>query len=319
MHQSEPAGWFWSAGANAYVYRHHVGHRRANSSRRYWRWLQMAVAAVLVFTAAAAINAVVSGDDSRALASAAPPPVVIVPSGTVAAPPQPSQSQRLQDLLNSWTAAHPAQQWGISVQQLSGGQASAGYQADKQFYPASLYKLLLLQSLFNKATFSSWNQSISTGGGKMTLSDCVDRMLRLSDNNCGTAVGKFVGWKTATTQLKAMGLAGTDLSLPDPKLHTTAGDVSSYLNQFYQTLAGTQSGQFAGSSMARQIYRGGIQSGSPGCSVSDKVGDLNGYRHDAAIVSCGDISYILVIMSKGGSYAQIADLATQVNAIFTAG
>ncbi|MBX4197484.1 class A beta-lactamase-related serine hydrolase [Candidatus Saccharibacteria bacterium] len=195
----------------------------------------------------------------------------------------------------------------------------ANYQATKAFYPASIYKLLLLPSLFDKAPLDTWGQLIPTGSGKMVLSDCVDKMIRLSDNNCGAAVGSWLNWNKVQKQLSAMGLSGTNLATREDKVHTTAGDVSRLLNQWYQSQSGIPAGQFVLSSMQRQIYRKGIQAGSPGCTVYDKVGDLNGYRHDAAIVDCGDVSYSLVIMSKGGSYAQIADLATQINAIMAAG
>jgi beta-lactamase class A len=147
----------------------------------------------------------------------------------------------------------------------------------------------------------------------MTITKCVDRMIRYSDNNCGIALGTYAGWTPATNQLKALGLSSTDLNTADNQLHTSAGDVAKYLEYFYGDNSYPDSKQFALNVMSQQVYRSGIPAGSTGCKVYDKIGDLNGYKHDAGVVVCPNTTYILVVMSKGGSYAQIADIAGQVH------
>ncbi len=66
--------------------------------------------------------------------------------------------------------------------------------------------------------------------------------------------------------------------------------------------------------MGRQVYRSGIPAGTS-VAVADKVGFLNGLLHDAAIVYAPSGTYVLVIMSNGSSWGQIADAARQINAL----
>ncbi|MBX4197137.1 hypothetical protein KW801_01095, partial [Candidatus Saccharibacteria bacterium] len=101
MHQSEPAGWFWSAGANTYVYRHHV-HRRHSFWRRYSNWLKILAAVALTFLAISVINNFRVGTIEEPVASAqvvvspSPPPVEISPVvAASSATSQPNKSQQL--------------------------------------------------------------------------------------------------------------------------------------------------------------------------------------------------------------------------------
>jgi beta-lactamase class A len=242
--------------------------------------------------------------------AAAPPPQVLTPAATEQTPTPKDKSAELNSLLSSWAVQHKSQQWGISVRQISGGDAQASYQSDQRFYPASIYKLLILETLFKKTPYSAWGKSLSNG---MTITKCVDRMIRYSDNNCGVALGIYAGWTPATNQLKSLGLTNTALNTPDNQLRTSAGDVAKYLEYFYADTAYPDAKQFTLNVMSQQLYRSGIPAGSTGCTVYDKIGDLNGYKHDAGIVACPDTTYILVVMSKGGSYAQIADIAAQAH------
>jgi beta-lactamase class A len=223
----------------------------------------------------------------------------------------PNHSAELQSLLASWAPANDKAQWGIYVQQLSGGNAFASYQPDKQFYPASLYKLLLLRSVLEKLPYSNWSRS----SGKSTIyAQCIDRMIRISDNACGITMGNYAGWSAVNNRLKTLGLTNTLLNGADSQLHTTASDMGLYLKQFYGLQDYSQAKDAVMSVMSAQIYRAGIPAGSSGCTVYDKIGDLNGFKHDAAIVKCQNTTYVLTVLSKGGSYAQIADIASKVNA-----
>jgi beta-lactamase class A len=247
--------------------------------------------------------------------AAAAPPQILTPAATKQAPPPQDKSAELNNLMSSWAAQNKNQQWGIYLHQLRGGDATASYQPDQRFYPASIYKLLILETLFKKTPYAGWNKGLSNG---MTITKCVDRMIRYSDNNCGVALGSYAGWTPATNQLKSLGLTNTALNTSDTQLHTTAGDVAKYLEYFYGDSTYPDAKQFALNVMSQQVYRSGIPAGSSGCTVYDKIGDLNGFKHDAGVVDCPDTTYILVVMSKGGSYKQIANIASQLHQVITA-
>lgn len=311
MRWSQRAGWKRSSGSYSYIPAEYK--RRGNRGRWFLFGFQvLAMMAVMVL-----LGEHFAGGKTIApqVATAASPPQVLAPISTgkpVSAPED--ESTRLNSLFASWAAQNKNDQWGIALHQLSGGMADASYQPDQRFYPASIYKLLILETLFKKAPYTTWGKAF-TGG---TLAKCVDRMIRYSDNTCGIALGKYAGWTPANNQLKSLGLSDTALNTADSQLHTTAGDVSKYLQYFYADNTYPQAKQFVLDVMSKQVYRQGIPAGSPGCTVYDKIGDLNGYKHDAAVVVCPDTTYILVVMSKGGSYAQIADIAGQVNSVLTA-
>jgi beta-lactamase class A len=65
--------------------------------------------------------------------------------------------------------------------------------------------------------------------------------------------------------------------------------------------------------LKRQIWRYGIPTGIPNVTIADKVGFLEDYIHDVAIVYSPKGTYILAIMTKGGSYSGMADVARRVN------
>jgi beta-lactamase class A len=70
--------------------------------------------------------------------------------------------------------------------------------------------------------------------------------------------------------------------------------------------------EFLLSLLKRQIWRYGIPTGIPNMTIADKVGFLDDYIHDLAIVYSPHGTYILAIMTKGGSYSGMADVARRV-------
>jgi hypothetical protein len=66
--------------------------------------------------------------------------------------------------------------------------------------------------------------------------------------------------------------------------------------------------------LKRNIYRQGIPAGAS-VQVADKVGFLNGLFHDAAIVYSPSGTYVLTIMTDGSSWANIAELTKQIEAL----
>lgn len=225
---------------------------------------------------------------------------------------------KLQKLIDSWVARNPDQTWGVSVERLGDKPVMAQHKPFQRFYPASLYKLLITQSLSEKVPAEKWSrQKVYDYRGAHTYLECVDLMLRLSDNACGEAVGKYLNWRSVDGRLSAIGLESTRLNSQDDP-YTTASDMSMYMRLLHEEpiLSNLAKDQVL-NSLKVQKFREGIPAGSPGCTVYDKIGDLNGYKHDVAIVECGDVTYSLAIMSKGGSYKQIADLASVINLYLT--
>jgi beta-lactamase class A len=221
---------------------------------------------------------------------------------------------RLQKLIEQWVGRNPDQAWGVSVEVLGDKPVLAQHQPLLRMYPASLYKLLITQSLSEKVSADEWDKrTVYDYRGSHTYSQCVDLMIRLSDNACGEAVGNAIGWPKVDGRLVAIGLENTKLNSADNRF-TTAADMSRFIRLLYEEpILSHRAKDQVMSAMKVQKFRDGIPAGSPDCTVYDKIGDLDGYKHDVALVECGDVTYSLAILSKGGSYKQIAELAKTIN------
>lgn len=220
----------------------------------------------------------------------------------------------LQSIITKWAERNKDQSWGISVELLGDEPVIAQYQPTQRYYPASLYKLLITQSLSEKVPADQWAvRTIYDHRGNHTYAECVDLMIRISDNACGEAIGNFLNWKTIDGRLGAIGLENTKLNSGENRF-TTAADMARFMRLIHdEPILSRQAKEYVMNSLKAQKFRDGIPAGTPNCTVYNKYGDLNGYRHDVALVECGEVIYSLAIMSKGGSYKQISDLAKIIN------
>ena len=242
-------------------------------------------------------------------------PVKTIESAPVAATPK---IVDLQPILDAWVKQNPRQQWGISVKSLSGAEFQAQVNADKRFRSASIYKLFVLQPLFNRYSLAQ-QQSTSVTVNKTTrsIAACVDLMLRVSDNPCGEAVAGKLGWTKVTRELKAAGYTNTDFSKGDSPI-TSANDTALFLERLNGSMLDEQSKATIMKSLLQQKWNKGIPAGCSSCTVANKTGNLGSVNNDAAIIQYNGGSYVLTIMSEGGSSKQIAELTKQIQAAITA-
>lgn len=195
---------------------------------------------------------------------------------------------------------------GISVMEIGG--RSGNINGDKRFVAASTYKLFVAYAVFKEieAGRMAWGSSFNGS----TVQACFDAMIVRSDNPCAKAFGDKIGWQAIEDQMRGLGLTQTELS---PALYTTAKDLSLFMYKLENgSLVSAADKSRLVDAMKRQIYRAGIPTGT-GLSVADKVGFIDSYIHDAAIVYGPRGPYVLVIMTSGSSWSAIADAAKQIN------
>jgi hypothetical protein len=217
----------------------------------------------------------------------------------------------LQSVIEQWTKRNSGQEWSVAVERLGDHPATASFNPNVEMAPASLYKLYLLQTLNEKIPFSQWGKKQVAG---QSVRSCVDAMIRISDNACAIAIGDMVGLAQVDSRAHAMGLTNAKLNA-NGKPKVTASDTARLLGLLNDgRLIESDAQNFVLASMKSQKFRKGIPAGVKECDTYNKTGDLDGYRHDAAIVKCnGGVTYTVVIMSKGGSNEQIASLARSIN------
>lgn len=199
--------------------------------------------------------------------------------------------------------------FAISVRKLGDNGVHAN--GDKQYHPASTYKLFVAYSVLKRVDSGQMSLGQTTSGGQ-TLAQCLDNMIVSSDNACAEWFGQAIGWGTLTNEARAIGASRTTLSR---LFVSTANDMALFLQKLESNQLGLSEPSRARllDAMKRQVFRKGIPAGV-GVSVADKVGFLEGYLHDAAIVYSPSGVYVLVIYSNGSSWGAIADAARQIHA-----
>jgi beta-lactamase class A len=230
----------------------------------------------------------------------------------------PSQTdQALEQLIATWVSQHPGQQWSVAVEDLS-SKHNASYEDDLQYDPASMYKLFAVYAFAQRVPVNTWATAKTLQGeGNHTYQECINAMLRYSDNECGEALAGQIGWNYIDKADRQAGFSHTILNRKQGMLGTAA-DTAALLKRLEQgTLVDELVRNLMLTSLKGQKYRAGIPAGCNGCEVYNKTGDLNGFRHDAAIIYSNGHSYVLAIFSRGGSYAQIADLTKLINTYIT--
>ena len=219
----------------------------------------------------------------------------------------------LSALMANYAKDHPGT-YGVQLIELSGKRRRAAYNESKQFVTASTYKLFVAYGTLKKIEANEWQWSNPSAGGRDTAA-CFDDMIVKSDNACAEALLQRYGYSNLTRDIRSIGLSSASGFIGDgPK--STAADLALFmamLESGQMPIQPASRDRFLGA-LKRNIYRQGIPAGASG-QVADKVGFLNGLFHDAAIVYSPSGTYVLTIMTDGSSWASIAELTKQIEAL----
>lgn len=217
----------------------------------------------------------------------------------------------LSALITQFAQSHSGS-FGVSFIELDGKGRRATYQDTKAFRTASTYKLFVAYGTLKRIESGQWRWTDHVTGGR-DLSKCFDDMIVKSDNPCAETLLAKIGYKTLTNELKAIGLKSSSFMGSVPL--TTAGDLTTFNGSLQSgQLLNPTSTNLLLSAMKRNIYRQGIPKGASG-AVADKVGFLDAYLHDAAIVYSPSGTYVLSVMTEGSSWAAISELTKQIEAL----
>ncbi len=201
----------------------------------------------------------------------------------------------------------------IAIQQLDGGRWTASARADESTPSASTYKLFVSKWLFDQMDkgFVHWSDPMLD----TTVSTCFDRMTIASTNPCAESWLAQAGRANFNEYIYRLGFSeGTSFTNPIAT-HTTANDLQKMMLGINDNtiISGAHKDRLL-RSLSTHPYRYGIPTGSSG-QVWDKVGFLWDYVHDTAIVKHPKGTYVMTIMTKGQSYATIANLTREIERI----
>jgi beta-lactamase class A len=238
------------------------------------------------------------------------------PVAAAAAPAKPQLGSDLQPLLDAFVAGKAPM--GVSIINLKTGQ-TFGTNPNQVFVSASLYKLYVALAIYKQIDNGSLTLTSTVPNAGVTVDTCLNRMITVSDNTCGEALGSLVGWEQQNAMLHASGFANTGLYASQDE-RTTAADTALLFKRLYDgsLVSAASSQHFLGLLKAQQI-NDRLPAGLPsGTTVAHKTGDLNGLLHDAGIVYGPKGDYVISVLSGpwniSGASGVISDLNAKIYA-----
>ena len=222
----------------------------------------------------------------------------------------------LNALLKKYADTHPGT-YGVSLRELSGQRRNASYRGSTQYTTASTYKMFVAYSTLLRVESGEWKWTDQINGGR-NLTKCFNDMIQLSDNECAVALLKKVTTKSLTNEAHAIGAVNTSFMVAN-SIKSTPEDESLLLSllETGQILSQQANRDIWIAAMKKNVYRQGIPKGIPSAVVADKVGFLDAWLHDASIVYSPKGTYVLIIMTESSSWANIAELAGQIETLRT--
>lgn len=218
-------------------------------------------------------------------------------------------------------AAERRSTFGVVVDDLS-GPIDASYNASTSFVTASIFKAFLAYAVLNKVDTGEYTMATLTPSGT-TVQTAIDKMIRVSDNQTAYELHQLYGFTNIDPFLHSHGFGSTVLNnynasgLVISSKTTIPRDTAELFARLQAgTLLSPGSSSYLLDLLKNQIYRAGIPLGSSPSVVADKVGFLDSYIHDAGIVYTPRGTYVLVVLTKGGSWSDIAELSRRIHDLY---
>lgn len=199
------------------------------------------------------------------------------------------------------------QKWSVYVRDLN-SERMASVNADNSVESAALGNLFMTTALENKYPVNNWGYK----AGKQTVGKCVELMINSADSDCTVAVGKYADLKNANDVTKNLGFKKTTIG--DTERKTTARETGDLLFRLQNNqLLSDKARRIVFDGLYGQKQREGIPTGcDEQCLIANVTGESGNVRHDAAIVTSGKARYVVVIMTQGATWSQIADVSATV-------
>lgn len=195
-------------------------------------------------------------------------------------PPKTVESVSVQPIIDQFVGSSSID-YGIEVYDVAAEKVIGAHQPDKQFFPASTYKLYIAFLSLQRMQTGEFTDTPNFVGERSRM-DCIYYTIEVSDSPCGEALMRDVTQDAMGKELKALGQTNS----PFPGFLTTAHDANVILRHI---VAGKhlnkENTEFLLKAMNTQIYNKGLTAGFDQAKVYDKIGfnlDIN--YHDVAIV-----------------------------------
>ncbi|HEX5797530.1 MAG TPA: serine hydrolase [Candidatus Saccharimonadales bacterium] len=220
------------------------------------------------------------------------------------------ENEELKDLISDKLATFPeTQNWSVFLYDLKSS-STVSINTDHVFAAGSLYKLFLLEALESKLPYEKWAYTWMDDG--TNIETCIYEMLRSSDSACGETLGDYIGWEYINDLAEKNGYKNTMITKNKGR-EATAADIGEFFIRLKKgQMLSDNARRFVFDALYQQILKKGITPGCGDCRTAVKIGEMQAVAHDAGIVTHGQRSYVLVIMSEGGNLKQVTAITKAI-------
>lgn len=169
--------------------------------------------------------------------------------------------------------------------------------ADKKYYMASLYKVILTLFLLDEVEIGNTTLDTPVGTSSAKLSLALEKIITESNNEYAELLADEYGWNTIETKMKER--LGIEFNLSE-ELEITVENVGLLFEEIALALKITE---FESNYMLDLLQNQKLTSKLPKYLPStvrfhNKTGELDDYSHDAGVFYTPKANYVLVFMSK---------------------
>ncbi|MBO0595216.1 serine hydrolase [Nesterenkonia sp. E16_10] len=223
----------------------------------------------------------------------------------------PSFTGDLDDYLEQLAAHYPGD-ISISVAELGGEGRTGSTAGGESRVSASTYKVFVAYGILDRVESGEmdWDDPIDGGRDRAT---CFADMISVSDNPCADVFREELGWEALRDIAAETGGPATDF-IP-AYARTSVNDLTAFMTRLESGALGISEASRSRllGALESNIFREGIAAGSTG-AVLNKVGFIDGYFNDTAIVRHPQGRYVMSIMSEGSDWNAIASITRDIEA-----
>ncbi|MBI3282891.1 serine hydrolase [Candidatus Curtissbacteria bacterium] len=207
--------------------------------------------------------------------------------------------------------------WSVLVKDLKTTKIYA-YNENETIASASVYKLTVMWTTFQE--LENGRMKLDDPIGNTNVEEALRLMIAVSDNDAAIALSEKIGWGKIHRLMDSVGIVGFDL-ITENGPYTTAKATADLLERIYKNTAVSPS---ASKKMLELLLAQKFNDRIPkylptNVKVAHKTGEIENFRHDAAIILGQQSDYIFVFLSETPSPTDATEtIATLSKRIFDA-
>lgn len=200
--------------------------------------------------------------------------------------------------------------WSVYIYDLK-DDSTVNINSEESLDAASLYKLFLIEYLEQKLPYEEW---VNTWLVDQNVADCVYNMLRANDDPCSEDLADYLDLE-AVDKFNELNDYNHTSFAENSGRQTAAADIGKlFVSLKKGQILSDQARRFVFDALYQQDINQGIPKGcGKDCRTANKQGELSNIAYDAGVVTHGKRDYVLVVMSQGGNFKQIAKLTKVVD------